>query len=388
MLLSESVESLCTATGATDVIMLVTKAQLPMEMPLVARSLEQLEAVIERGLQLFYEVGDALAEVRDRRLYREAGCSTFEAYCRDKWGISRPRAYQMIDAASVHGLLSTIVDIPLPANEAQVRELVPLKDDELAIVDVWRELRAEYGSDVTAARVKRLVTNRVRRIARERAGEARRQQPVLDLPPDVTILTGDMRELSKQLDGDSVDVILTDPPYAKEYLSLWSDLARVAARVLRPGGWLVTYSGQSYLPQVVAALGEHLVYYWLAGLHHLGQRAQRYEKRIQSAMKPILIYTKLPIGKCPAWFIDLVKGPAPSNDYHEWGQSVEPVRYLIGRFSKPGDLVIDPFLGGGTTAVACVQTGRHFVGFEIDPAVADVARRRVGEVCCKTGALL
>jgi hypothetical protein len=74
--------------------------------------LAELEAVIERGLDTFAEVGRALLEIRDARLYRETH-ATFEAYLRERWGMSRQRGYQLMDAARV----STIVDtagLPVP----------------------------------------------------------------------------------------------------------------------------------------------------------------------------------------------------------------------------------------------------------------------------------
>jgi hypothetical protein len=92
--------------------------------------LERHEAIIEKGLRTFVEVGDALLSIRDGRLYRERN-GTFEAYCQERWGISRPRAYQLMDAAKVTANLSTIVD-NLPANEAQVRPLARLEPEEQA----------------------------------------------------------------------------------------------------------------------------------------------------------------------------------------------------------------------------------------------------------------
>jgi hypothetical protein len=139
------------------------------------RDLETLEHVVQRGLATFIEVGRALAEIRDRRLYRQTH-GTFEEYCHEKWLLSRTRAYQMIDAATV----STIVDkaaLPAPANEAQARELVPLlREDERQAVEVWRELRDEHGDDLTAERVKRTVNLRLRREKRERQAAERRHE--------------------------------------------------------------------------------------------------------------------------------------------------------------------------------------------------------------------
>jgi site-specific DNA-methyltransferase (adenine-specific) len=177
------------------------------------------------------------------------------------------------------------------------------------------------------------------------------------------IKTGDFRQGCKRLTDDSVDLIVTDPPYPKQYLPLWADLARVAARVLKPGGFLVAYSGQIHLATMMMMLSEHLTYYWLAGLHHTGGQGAVYARGVYAnAMKPILIYAKPPVRKPAKWYKDLLRSNGGSKQYHDWGQSVEPVRYLAEQFSEPVDLVLDPFTGGGTTAVACLQTVRRRVG--------------------------
>jgi hypothetical protein len=116
--------------------------------------LSELENIIRTGLATFVEVGNALLEIRDSKLYRSS-YSTFEEYCHNKWQISRPRAYQLIEAAEIVGNLSTIVDtqssnnesqvgsspigadLPLPKNEAQVRELAGLEPEQQR--EVWQE---------------------------------------------------------------------------------------------------------------------------------------------------------------------------------------------------------------------------------------------------------
>jgi site-specific DNA-methyltransferase (adenine-specific) len=52
---------------------------------------------------------------------------------------------------------------------------------------------------------------------------------------------------------------------------------------------------------------------------------------------------------------------------------------LVLDFTKPGDIILDPFMGSGTTGVAAVQLGRHFIGCEIDPAYFAIAERRIRE---------
>jgi len=58
--------------------------------------------------------------------------------------------------------------------------------------------------------------------------------------------------------------------------------------------------------------------------------------------------------------------------HHHWSQSVSGMSDVVGRFSEPEQVVCDPFVGGGTTAVACAQLKRYFIGGDID---ADCVRR-------------
>lgn len=117
--------------------------------------LAELEETIGRGLETFVEVGEALREIRDAGLYKETH-GTFEDYCEQRWSMSRPRAYQLMEATSVTQILSTTVDTPLP-NERQARELLPLKNDEAKVVEVWRDLQEEHGGKLTAKLVKESV---------------------------------------------------------------------------------------------------------------------------------------------------------------------------------------------------------------------------------------
>ena len=199
-------------------------------------SLPDLEAVIERGQQTFYEVGAALLTIRDRRLYREAH-ATFEDYCRERWDFSRPRAYQLIDAAQVTGLLSTTVDTPLPASESQARELAPLKDEPEAVAAVWQEVTEhaeETGEKITAAAVRAVVREHLEPPEPESAARAETQS-VVTIP------------IPARLSGlKSIDVVLDFAP--DELPNNWSAadrqrihievLLREAQDMLQPGSTL------------------------------------------------------------------------------------------------------------------------------------------------------
>ena len=53
------------------------------------------------------------------------------------------------------------------------------------------------------------------------------------------------------------------------------------------------------------------------------------------------------------------------------------VKTLIGNSTKPGDLILDPFMGSGTTAVACMELGRNYIGYEINEGYYETAQKRI-----------
>ena len=111
----------------------------------VLPSLAECEATIERGVRSYIEAGEALRTIRDDQLYRETH-GTFEDYCRERWGWSRQRSLQLIDAASVTTIVVSL-NAPAPANEGQARELVGLPAETAAQI---MRTAAETGQTVTA----------------------------------------------------------------------------------------------------------------------------------------------------------------------------------------------------------------------------------------------
>lgn len=65
--------------------------------------------------------------------------------------------------------------------------------------------------------------------------------------------------------------------------------------------------------------------------------------------------------------------------YHPTQKPVALLEYLIRTYSNTGDLILDNAIGSGTTAVAAINTGRHFIGFETVPEYCDIARRRIDQ---------
>jgi len=223
-----------------------------------ARHLAALESVIARGVQTFAEVGNALAEIRDGRLYRETH-ATFEAYCADRWGWTRRVGYQYIEAAQVAG--NVYSSTQTPPSLTQARQLATLAPDE--------QRNVAAGIDFATAEV----LARARAIKSERRHDRdddRRAQKLAALdsshPLDgacFKLMVADVNEYPADVAPGSVDAIVTDPPHPEEYLPLYGSLTRVADRLLRPGGHCLVMCGQAHLRRVLDLLeGEPLRYRW------------------------------------------------------------------------------------------------------------------------------
>jgi len=161
----------------------------------------------------------------------------------------------------------------------------------------------------------------------------------------------------------SIDVIMTDPPYPEEYLPLYEDLAKVGAELLKPGGSMLVMVGQSYLPEIFNLMTPHIKYHWtVAYLTPGGKSVQLWKRKVNTFWKPVLWFVK---GEYVGdWNGDVVSSDVNANEkeLHEWGQTESGMARLIEKFTRPNDLVYDPFVGSGTTGTVAVQLKRRFLG--------------------------
>jgi hypothetical protein len=121
--------------------------------------LNQHEAIIERGLQTFYEVGQSLIEIRTKKLYRDH-YANFEVYCMERWGMIEKRASHFMEAAKVIDNLrsgtNVGTDVLLPINEAQARPLTQLPPAQQQ--QAWQTaVDTAPSGKVTGAHVQRVV---------------------------------------------------------------------------------------------------------------------------------------------------------------------------------------------------------------------------------------
>ena len=198
------------------------------------------------------------------------------------------------------------------------------------------------------------------------------------MPEDICrLFVDDIRNGLLEIEDNSVDFVITDPPYKREYLPLYSDLSRVAARVLKNGGSLIVMTGQSYLPEVISHLGENMSYYWCMTYLTQGQSPQLFQKRVNTFWKPVLWYVKN--NYSGDFTSDILRSPENDKNFHKWGQSFGGMSDIIEKLTNPNDLILDPFLGGGTTGAAAVSMGRKFIGSDIEQENINISHERIKE---------
>lgn len=200
-----------------------------------------------------------------------------------------------------------------------------------------------------------------------------------------SVVQGDCLELMKQLPDGCVDAVITDPPYnvGCKY-DAYEDVRQLAEYREWCREWLMA----SPRP-IIFTPGTVNLSMWLEieKPHWIGawfKPNQASSSRIGgwNAWEPILFYGR-PMVRVPhdAWwslvsFREKENGagshPCPKT-YNYWQE-------LLQDCSAPGQTILDPFCGSGTTLVAAKKLGRHFLGFEISPEYCQIARDRIARV--------
>jgi site-specific DNA-methyltransferase (adenine-specific) len=209
----------------------------------------------------------------------------------------------------------------------------------------------------------------------------------LFVPSDLPLMTerysllhSDIR--AADIAPDSIDCIVTDPPYPEEFLPMFGALAERAAVWLKPGGSMLVMSGQTHLPEVLARLTHAgLNYHWtLAYLTPGGQAVQIFPRKVNTFWKPVFWFVK--DAYKGDWIGDVTRSDVNDNDkrFHHWGQSESGMADLIDRVSMPGQTILDPFCGGGTTGVVALKMNRLFIGIDSDEKSISTTAARLHEV--------
>lgn len=233
----------------------------------------------------------------------------------------------------------------------------------------------------------------------------------------VELHCGDCLQILPTIEVGSIDAIVTDPPYGhangdgdlaaarvgvrgarqrstipiandtqEDYWPLMTRFAIEAARVMKPeascccccggGGPQPTFAKLSLLMDEYMDFFHAVVWDKSARGAGLGWRYRRnYE----------FILIAKPKGGKLSWArpdkaeSNVIRIPPEMNTHHPTTKPVDLMQKLIVTHTQPGATILDPFMGSGTTGVACVKTGRNFIGIEIDPHYFAIAQKRIAE---------
>lgn len=163
------------------------------------------ESVIEKGLNTFVEVGNALFEIRNNKLYRDK-FTTFESYCRDRWNLKRQRAYELMDAAAVVNTLSEISD--KNEQDSQVSIIVPTKESHAAALSkVTEEFRSEVWEkalEKNQSSGKVITAKMIDNIAKELGNS------VIEVSPEIEQRKGLVKQIREKVKKAKLDQILVE----------------------------------------------------------------------------------------------------------------------------------------------------------------------------------
>lgn len=243
---------------------------------------------------------------------------------------------------------------------------------------------------------------------------------------DIQVWHGDCFERMESIEAGSVDAIITDPPYGTTALP-WDnklDLEawwQAAGRVIRPGGIIAMFSAQPFTTDLIQSNRKWFRYelIWRKSIpsgflnakrapmrvheniiifssefkrSNNGKRAVRtynpqftigkpYKKRAsktQSAHYNWQGENPAKINEGRRYPVDVLDFPHGNhNSLHPTQKPLELMRWLVLTYTNPGELVLDPFAGSGSTLAACCETGRRAIGIERDEGYIGVIQKRI-----------
>lgn len=217
---------------------------------------------------------------------------------------------------------------------------------------------------------------------------------VEQLADGVSCILGDCRDALPTL--PRVDAILTDPPYGIEYVSSWRkrgptemltaddaapvDVIMAMANILNEGGAMYLATRFDVAAQWNRAVREagltlKTPIFWDKGNHTSGDLDGDFGAQVE-----IFIFAHKGRHKLRGpRLANLWRIPRDPAGEHPTPKPVALMERMVGCSTDRGNIVLDPFMGSGSTGVAAVKTGRKFFGVEIEPRYFDIACRRIAD---------
>jgi site-specific DNA-methyltransferase (adenine-specific) len=219
----------------------------------------------------------------------------------------------------------------------------------------------------------------------------------------IKLYQGDCLELMKDLPDGSIDLVLTDPPYLINYKTnrrkdkthrfckpiindnndqLIIDFIYESYRVLKDNTAFYCFCSPDtveFFKYSIQQAGFKIknIIVWVKNNWTAGDLKAQYGKQYE-----LIIYANKGRrelnGKriSDVWYFDRVAG---KKQLHQNQKPLELIQQIIEKSSKENDLVLDPFMGSGSTGVACINTNRNFIGIEKDETYFKIAKKRIDE---------
>jgi site-specific DNA-methyltransferase (adenine-specific) len=233
------------------------------------------------------------------------------------------------------------------------------------------------------------------------------------------IITGDAFQVLSELPANSIDAVITDPPYGTTDIE-WDKAIDLDCfwegvnRVVKPDGVVVVYSSQPFTTDVINSNRKDFRYE-IIWEKTIASGFLNAKKRPLKAHENILVFSRKPsratynpqktegkpyksagskrrsqhykavprsasINTGDRYPRSVLKFPTVQKVGHPTSKPVDLMKWLVNTYSHPGELILDPFMGSGSTALACSELGRRYIGVEQNPEYVELANKRLGVV--------
>ena len=204
---------------------------------------------------------------------------------------------------------------------------------------------------------------------------------------EVKLYLGDCLEILPTLAAGSVDAVVTDPPYGigrDKGFDGFDGFGIPIARTQYIGDWDSERPNKHCFDEILRISKIALIFggNYFSDYLPVGNHWVVWDKKqtMPTFGDCELIWTNVKRNSVK-WITREWNGLLGKEEsrQHATQKPTKIIKWLLEQYTQPGDLILDPFMGSGTTGVACVQTGRNFIGIEIDPRYFAIAEKRIKE---------
>ena len=209
---------------------------------------------------------------------------------------------------------------------------------------------------------------------------------------EVKLLLGDCLELMNGIPDKSIDVVITDPPYGIDKIidkrGIIGNSALAEKTIYSIPYWSNNGLNKEQFDELKRISREQVIFgfEYLANILGKANSAIVWDKKLKnnwddnfsdceiawtSFVRPTKCYRHLWMGALRG--SEKEKG----NRVHPTQKPIDLMCWVLEKYTNKYDTILDPFMGSGTTGVACVQTGRNFIGIEIEPKYFEIAEKRI-----------